>query len=203
MSDCGCEFEAKNKAQRKVLRILFVLNAVMFVIGIIAGTLAHSTALVADSLDMFADAAVFGISLYVIGKSQVQKIRAAFLSGIFQTTLASFVLIDVVKRAIFGSEPKSGLMMSIALLSLIVNSFCMFLMAKHRHDEVHMRSSWTFLSNDVIVNLGVIVAGLLVNLLNSRFPDLIIGFMISIVVISGGIKIIQDAKSEQIKHQRG
>ena len=151
---------------------------------------------------MFADAAVFGISLYVIGKSQVQKIRAAFLSGIFQTTLASFVLIDVFKRAIFGSEPKSGLMMTIALLSLIVNSFCIFLLAKHRHDEVHMRSSWTFLSNDVVVNSGVIVAGLLVHLLNSRFPDLIIGFMISIVVISGGIKIIRDAKSEQIKHQR-
>lgn len=202
MSDCGCEFEAKNKAQRKVLRILFAINAAMFVIGIIAGTLARSTALVADSLDMFADAAVFGISLYVIGKSQAKKIRAAFLSGIFQTTLASFVLVDVVKRAIFGSEPESSLMMSIALLSLIVNSFCMFLLAKHRHDEVHMRSSWIFLSNDVVANLGVIVAGLLVNLLNSRFPDLIIGFMISIVVIRGGIRIIRDARSEQIKHQR-
>ncbi len=201
MSDCGCEFEAKNKAQRKVLRILFAVNAAMFVIGIIAGTLARSTALVADSLDMFADAVVFGISLYVTGKSQAKKISAAFLSGIFQTTLASFVLVDVVKRAIFGSEPESSLMMSIALLSLIVNSFCMFLMAKHRHEEVHMRSSWTFLSNDVVANLGVIVAGLLVSLLNSRFPDLIIGFMISIVVIRGGIRIIRDARGEQIKHQ--
>ncbi|CAN1209180.1 Cation transporter [Tumidithrix helvetica PCC 7403] len=91
MSGCDCKFEAKNKAQRKVLRVLFAINAAMFVIGIIAGTLARSTALVADSLDMFADAAVFGISLYVIGKSQAKKIRAAFLSGIFQTTLASFV----------------------------------------------------------------------------------------------------------------
>ncbi|CAN1209181.1 Cation transporter [Tumidithrix helvetica PCC 7403] len=108
----------------------------------------------------------------------------------------------MIKRAIFGSEPESSLMMSIALLSLIANSFCMFLMAKHRHDEVHMRSSWTFLSNDVIANLGVVVAGLLVNLLNSRFPDLIIGLIISIVVIRGGIKIVRDARSEQIKHQR-
>jgi len=202
MSDCGCEFEAKNKAQRKILRILFAVNAAMFIIGIIAGTLARSTALVADSLDMFADAAVFGISLYVIGKSQAKKARAAFLSGIFQTTLACFVLVEVVRRAIFGSEPESSLMMGIAFLSLIVNSYCMFLMAKHRHEEVHMRSSWTFLSNDVIANLGVVIAGLLVNLLNSRFPDLIIGFMISIVVLRGGISIIRDAKREQIKYQR-
>jgi len=110
--------------------------------------------------------------------------------------------VEVVRRAIFGSEPESSLMMGIAFLSLIVNSYCMFLMAKHRHEEVHMRSSWTFLSNDVIANLGVVIAGLLVNLLNSRFPDLIIGFMISIVVLRGGISIIRDAKREQIKYQR-
>lgn len=197
MSDCGCQFEAKNKAQRKVLRILFAANAAMFIVGITAGTLARSTALVADSLDMLADAAVFGISLYVIGKSQAKKIRAAFLSGIFQTILASFVLVDVVKRAILGSEPESSVMMGVALLSLMVNSYCMFLMAKHRHEEVHMRSSWIFLSNDVIANFGVIVAGLLVFLLNSRFPDLIIGFAIAMVVIRGGINIIRDAQREK------
>lgn len=202
MSDCGCQFEAKNKAQRKILRILFAANAAMFAIGIIAGTMARSTALVADSLDMFADAAVFGISLNAIGKSQAKKINAAFLSGIFQTTLASLVLIDVARRSIGGSEPESSLMMGIALLSLIVNSYCMFLMAKHRHEEVHMRSSWIFLSNDVLANIGVIMAGFLVNLLNSRFPDLIIGFIIAIAVMRGGIKIIRDARSEQIQHQR-
>ncbi|MBN8560161.1 MAG: cation transporter [Leptolyngbya sp. UWPOB_LEPTO1] len=199
MSDCGCEFEAKNKAQRQVLKILFAANAAMFIIGITAGTLARSTALVADSLDMLADAAVFGISLYVIGKSQAKKIRAAFLSGIFQTTLASLVLVDVFKRAIFGSEPESNLMIGIALLSLMINSYCMFLMSKHRHEEVHMRSSWIFLSNDVIANFGVIVAGLLVSLFNSRFPDLVIGFIIAIVVIRGGTNIIREAQREKVK----
>jgi Co/Zn/Cd efflux system component len=93
-------------------------------------------------------------------------------------------------------------MMGIALLSLIVNSYCMFLMSKHRHEEVHMRSSWIFLSNDVLANIGVIIAGFLVNLLNSRFPDLIIGFIIAIAVMRGGISIIRDARSEQIQHQR-
>jgi cation diffusion facilitator family transporter len=202
MSDCGCQFEAKNKAQRKILRVLFALNAAMFMTGIIAGTLAQSTALIADSLDMLADAAVFGISLYAIGNSQAKKIRAAFLSGIFQTTLASLVLVDVARRAIFGSEPESSWMVGIALLSLIVNSLCMFLMAKHRHEEVHMRASWIFLSNDVMANLGVIIAGLLVNLLNSPYPDLIIGLMIAIIVIRGGIGIIRDARNEQTKYQR-
>jgi cation diffusion facilitator family transporter len=201
MADCGCQFESKNKAQRKVLKILLAVNAAMFFIGIIAGTIAGSTALVADSLDNFADAAVFGISLYAIGKSPIKKIRAAFLSGVFQATLASLALVNVVKRTIFGVEPESSLMIGIAILSLIINLYCMFLMSEHRHEEVHMRASWIFLNNDVIANLGVIIAGLLVNLLNSRFPDLIIGFTIAIVVMRGGISIIREARSEQIKHQ--
>ncbi|MEB3309852.1 MAG: cation transporter [Snowella sp.] len=199
MADCGCQFEAKNREQRKVLRILFVLNGLMFVIGLGSGIVGHSTALIADSLDMFADAAVFGISLYAIGKCQSKKIQAAFLSGIFQMTLASLVLVEVVKRAVMGSEPESSLMMGVALLSLMVNSYCLFLMAKHRQDEVHLRASWIFLSNDAIANGGVILAGVLVKVLNSRFPDLVIGLIIACVVLRGGIKIIQDARSEKAK----
>jgi cation diffusion facilitator family transporter len=201
MSDCGCQFEAKNRQQRQVLRILFAVNAVMFMVGMTAGAIARSTALVADSLDMLADAAVFGISLYAIGKSPLKKVQAAFLSGIFQTTLASLVLFEVIRRFIWGSEPESSLMMATALLSLIVNCYCLVLMFKHRHEEVHLRASWIFLSNDVIANFGVIMAGLLVNVLNSRIPDLMIGFIIAVVVMRGGISIIQDARHERQKLQ--
>jgi cation diffusion facilitator family transporter len=201
MSDCGCQFEAKNRQQRQVLRILFAVNAVMFMVGMTGGAIARSTALVADSLDMLADAAVFGISLYAIGKSPLKKVQAAFLSGIFQATLASLVLFEVIRRFIWGSEPESSLMMATALLSLIVNCYCLVLMSKHRHEEVHLRASWIFLSNDVIANFGVIIAGLLVNLLNSRFPDLIIGFIIAVVVMRGGILIVRDARNERQKQQ--
>lgn len=201
MPDCECKFEVKNRAQRKILRLLFALNAVMFLTGLFAGTLAQSTALIADSLDMLADAAVFGISLYAIGKSQSNKIRAAFLSGIFQATLASFVLVDVVRRFLFGSEPESAWMAGIAFLSLAVNLSCMFLMAKHRDGEVHMRASWIFLSNDAIANLGVILASLLVNLSNSRYPDLVIGFIIACVVMRGSTNIIRDAREERRKYR--
>lgn len=196
MSDCHCQFEAKNREQRQVLGILFATNTIMFIIGILAGTIARSTALVADSLDMFADAAVFGISLYAIGRSRAKKIHAAFLAGIFQTTLATLVIGEVVRRAFWGSEPESGWMMGIAFLSLLVNCSGMVLMAKYRHDEIHMRSSWLFLSNDAIANFGVILAGFLVSLFRSRFPDLIIGAIIAIIVLLGGIQILQDARNE-------
>ncbi|MEA5478272.1 cation transporter [Pseudanabaena galeata UHCC 0370] len=198
MSDCGCHMEAKNKAERKTLRILLLLNSIMFVLGIVAGTISHSTALIADALDMFADASVYTISLYAVGKSAHYKNRAATLSGIFQITLAVMVVLDVIRRFVWGSSPESGWMMAIALLSLIVNSYCLYLLSKHRQGEVHMRASWIFTQNDVIANFSVIIAGLLVNLLNSRFPDLIIGLSIASLVVWGGISIIRDSQRDQI-----
>lgn len=197
MADCGCEFEAKNQAQRRVLAILLGVNAAMFGVGSVAGIIAGSTALVADSLDNFADAAVFGISLYAIGRSPRQKVQAAFLSGLFQAMLASLALVNVVQRVLVGSAPLSSWMIAIAALSLIMNLFCIALMSKHRHAEVHMRASWIFLNNDVIANAGVILAGILVSVFNSRIPDLAIGLIIAVLVMRGAIQIIRDAKRER------
>lgn len=202
MSDCGCHMEAKNAAERKTLRILLLINGTMFVVGIVAGVLADSTALVADSLDMFADASVYTMSLYAVGKSAHHKNRAATLSGIFQITLAVMVVVDVIRRFVWGSSPESGWMMVMAFLALIANSYGLYLLSKHRKGEVHMRASWIFTQNDVIANFSVIVAGFLVTLFNSRFPDLIVGFGIASLVVWGGISIIRDAQRDRMKQQQ-
>ncbi|WP_017305338.1 cation diffusion facilitator family transporter [Spirulina subsalsa] len=194
MSDCGCHVEANNKQERKTLWILLVINASLFVLEVITGVLAESTALIADSLDMLADMIVYALSLYAVGKSRQHKNRAASLSGIFQITLAVLVLVDVMQRFITGSSPESGWMMGIAGLALLGNSFCLYLVSKHRQGEIHMRASWIFTQNDVIANVGVIIAGLLVAVLDSRFPDLIVGFMISLLVLRGGVNIWREAR---------
>ncbi|MBE9182340.1 cation transporter [Oculatella sp. LEGE 06141] len=197
MADCGCEMKARNAAERKTLRLLLAVNAMMFVIEIVTGLLAHSTALLADSLDMLADATVYGISLAAVGGTKGSKIRAALMSGVFQITLAVLVLVDVVRRFIGGSDPEPFWMMGIGAIALLANVCCLLLISKHRQGEVHMRASWIFSRNDVIANLGVIVAGVMVLLFNSRLPDLIIGLLITGLVLRGGIDIIRDAKKEQ------
>lgn len=201
MSDCGCHVEAQNAAERETLRILLLINGTMFVVGILAGILAHSTALVADSLDMFADASVYTLSLYAVGKSAYYKTRAATLSGIFQITLAVMVVVDVVRRFVWGSSPESGWMMGIAFLALIANSYGLYLLSKHRKGEVHMRASWIFTQNDVIANFSVIIAGLLVTFFNSRLPDLIVGLGIASLVVLGGISIVRDVQRDRAKQQ--
>lgn len=197
MSDCGCQLEAKNAAQRRALSYLIIINGTLFVLEVITGVLAQSTALIADSLDMLADAAVYGISLYAISRSSIYKTRAASFSGVLQMTLAGLVLLDVIRKFISGSAPESALMIGIGFIALVANTLCLWLLAKHRKGEVHMRASWIFSKNDVIANLGVIIAGLLVTFTKSQLPDLIIGLAITIFVLRGGIQILQEAHGEK------
>lgn len=197
MSGCGCEVEIKDQSQRQVLYWLLGINATMFVIEMGIGLLANSTALIADSLDMLADAVVYGVALYAIGKSLLHKANAARISGFFQMALGVLIIIDIVRRSIYGSEPVSGLMMAMGAVALVANVICLVIIRKQRNEEVHMRASWIFSANDVIANLGVISAGALVFWLDSRWPDLVIGVIVSCVVLRGAKMILEDAGNER------
>ena len=196
MSGCGCEIEIKDKSETRVLMILLLINGLMFFLEFGVGWWAQSTALIADAMDMLADAMVYGVGLYAVGKQVSAKIRAATISGWLQVGIGLLVLMDIARRFVFGSEPISALMMGMGLVALIANTICLILISKHRNGEVHMRASWIFSKNDVIANVGVMLAGALVAMTDSRVPDLVIGIVVALVVIRGGVHILKDAKSE-------
>lgn len=196
MSGCGCEIEIKDKSETRVLVILLLINGLMFLIEFGVGWWAESTALIADAMDMLADAMVYGVGLYAVGKSVSAKIQAAGLSGWLQIGLGLLVLADIVRRFVYGSEPISTPMMVMGLMALTANTICLMLISKHRDGEVHMRASWIFSKNDVIANAGVILAGVLVAATASRIPDLVIGIIVAGIVIRGGIIILEDARKE-------
>lgn len=196
MSECGCEIEITDESQRNVLIVLLAINASMFIFELGLGWYAESTGLIADSIDMLADAIVYGIGLYAIGKATEHKAHAALLSGWFQGALGLLILVDVARRAIVGSEPVSALMMGVGIIALIANIICLRLIQRHKDGEVHMRASWIFSKNDVVANTGVILGGGLIWLLDNRWPDLVIGSLIALVILNGARRIILDARQE-------
>lgn len=198
MSDCGCGSDQAEKLEQKTLIVLSAINAVMFLAELILGWLAESTGLIADSIDMLADAGVYGLSLYAVGKGIQRQARAASISGVLQIILGVGVLLEVLRRFLFGSEPESLLMMAVGSVALVANLYCLMLISRHRDAGVHMRASWIFSTNDVIANLGVIVSGGLVWLIGSRYPDLVVGAIISAVVVGGGIKILNEARNARV-----
>lgn len=181
--------------QRKVLWAVLIINLAFFLIEIVFGFISNSMGLVADSLDMLADAFVYGISLYAVGGTIQRKKNIAKLAGYFQITLAVIGFVEVLRRFIgVESLPDFRTMIIVSFFALIANSICLYLLQKSKSKEAHMRASMIFTSNDVIINLGVIVAGTLVLLLNSGLPDLIIGSVVFIIVINGAIRIIKLSK---------
>lgn len=187
------QVSAQRAAQTEagILKWLLTINGIMFVIEITVGWWAQSTGLIADSLDMFADAAVYCVALYAVGHSVRMKLRAAHLSGWLQVILALGALSEVVRRLLYGSEPISSLMMGFGLVALAANVLCLLLIAKSRDSGAHMKASWIFSANDVIANLGVILAGGLVAWTGSRYPDLLIGLVIGVIVLHGASRILR------------
>lgn len=182
--------EAGDAAEARTLRLLLAINGLMFLVEMVWGIIAQSTGLIADSLDMFADAAVYGLALYAVGRAASLKTRAAHMAGWLQLALALGALGEVVRRAFTGSEPESAMMMGVGALALIANVACLVLIAKKRDRGAHMKASYIFSANDVIANLGVIVAGALVTWTGSSYPDLIIGTVIAVIVLLGARRIL-------------
>jgi Co/Zn/Cd efflux system component len=196
MSDCGCNIEIKDKEQKRVLYLLLAINALMFVVELSIGWFAESTGLIADSLDNLADAIVYSIGLYAVGRAASDKAKAALLSGYFQAILGSLIVIDIARRTVMGSEPESVLMIGVGVVALLANTTCLILIKKHKDGDAHMRASWIFSANDVIANLGIIIGGGLVWWLDSRWPDIVIGTIVMLVILRGARLIIKDAKNE-------
>jgi len=99
-------------------------------------------------------------------------------------------LVEVGRRFLFGSDPQSLMMMAVASVALIANISCLLLIAKHREGGAHMKASWIFSANDVVINLGVILAGLLVAWTGSNYPDLVIGGVVGGIVFIGAKRIL-------------
>ena len=155
-----------------MLILLLIINATMFLIEFTLGVVSESTALIADSLDMLADAIVYGLSLLAVGAPVIRKKQVAKISAFFQMALAVLGLAEVIRR-FFGFEkiPVFQTMIVVSFLALIANVVSLYLIQKAKSKEAHMQASIIFTSNDIIINAGVILAGALVYLTSSKYPD--------------------------------
>lgn len=185
----------EDSKQSRLLWIVLVINFSFFGIEMTTGLISRSMGLVADSLDMLADSFVYGLSLFAVGGTLIRKKRIAKLAGYFQILLAAIGFLEVLRR-FFGTEklPDFTTMVIVSIFALIANGICLYLLQKSKSKEAHMQASMIFTSNDVIINLGVITAGLLVHWTNSNTPDLIVGMVVFILVTQGATRILKLGK---------
>jgi Co/Zn/Cd efflux system component len=158
--------------------------------------LAHSTALLADSLDMFGDSLVYGFSLYVLWRSAEWKARAAVFKGVVMALFGVGVLVEVLYKIITGVVPIAETMGLIGLLVLLGNGVCFLLLYRHRSDDLNMRSTWLCSRNDIMANAAVLVAAAGVKILNSAWPDIVVGGAIAALFLKTAFAVLQESFAE-------
>lgn len=183
MSDC-CNDKADALAklrdsQSATLKLVLAINLIMFVVEFSAGIIASSTALLADSLDMLGDALVYGFSLFVVAKNSVWKAYSAFGKSGIMASFGAFVVFEAVWKFTHPVTPSYEIIGVVGLVALAANGACLYLLTKHRQEDVNMRSVWLCSRNDIITNVSVLVAATGVYLTNSHWPDIIIGVAIA------------------------
>jgi Co/Zn/Cd efflux system component len=197
MNDCGCHVEkVQSGAQRKAVQIALILNATMFVVGMTAGYFARSSGLLADALDMLSDSFGYALALLAIGRSAAFKRGAASWTGIILLVMGASVIADAVRRALGGEEPLGWIMIASALASLVVNVTVLRLLSPFREGEVHMRASWICTRTDVVANIGIIVAAVLVMVTQSNLADVIAGLAIGVYVLKEALEILRQSRQE-------
>jgi Co/Zn/Cd efflux system component len=192
MDDC-CEIRPVHARQRRTLHVVLWINAVMFGAELVAALVAHSTALLADSVDMLGDALVYGFSLHVIGRAPAWQTRAALLKGIIMAGFGVGVLVEVATKLAWGLVPEAGIMWVVALVALLANTSVLLLLWRHRADDVNMRAAWLCSRNDVIANGGVLLAALGVGVSGSIWPDVSVGLAIAALFGLSAVSVIRQA----------
>ena len=194
MNNC-CEISAElTERQRRVLSVVLSINIAMFLAESTAGLLAHSTTLLADSVDMLGDAIVYGFSLYVVARGPVWQGRGAMLKGVVMATFGVGVLAEVAVKLIAGVVPAAAAMGAMGVMALAANLVCLSLLWPRRTDDVNMRSAWTCSVNDVAGNVGVMLAAAGVALTGQAWPDIVVGAVIATLFMVSAVGVIREAR---------
>ncbi len=199
MSGCcddGCAVDALRERQRGTLQIVLGINAVMFLVIVAAALYGRSTALLADSVDNLGDALTYALSLYAVSRGAAAKARVALFKGGLIFLAACAVAAQIVYKLFVPSVPMFEVMGAFSLLGLAANSVCLYLLWRHRHEDVNMSSVWECSRNDIASNLSVFVAAGAVWATGSGWPDILVALGLLWLFLRSSIRVISSARAE-------
>ena len=199
MSGCcdnNCSLEQLYERQRGTLKIVLAINGLMFLVIVAAALYAKSSALLADSLDNLGDALTYGLSIYAVSRGAVIKAKVALFKGILIFLAALMIAAQIAYRLFVPSVPIFEVMGLFSALGLAANAMCLFLLWRHRHEDINMSSVWECSRNDIASNISVFVAAGAVWFTNSGWPDIAVALGLTWFLIRSAIRVISSAMAE-------
>lgn len=194
--DDSCSLDRLRERQRGTLQVVLIINAVMFFVIVAAALYGRSTSLLADSLDNLGDALTYGLSLYAVSRGADTKAKVALFKGGLILLVVIAIFSQIVYKLFVPSIPIYEVMGVFSLLGLAANALCLFLLWRHRNEDINMSSVWECSRNDIASNLSVFVAAGAVWLTGSGWPDIIVALALAILLLRSAIRIISSALAE-------
>lgn len=188
------DLKALSKSHAKILWSVLLINGFMFIVEMIMGHLSGSRALMADSLDMLGDTLAYASSLYVLNLSLRAKAKASIFKAALMFLTGVFVIIETARSFTNDDLPTAMTISAIGMLALAMNGLCLYLLSKHKNDDINFKSVWICSRNDIIANTAVIMAGALVYVLKSKIPDLIVGLGITVLFLRSSFSVFTEAR---------
>ena len=193
-SDCGAE-SLRDRQRGTLVKVLWV-NALMFAAIATAAIYGRSTALLSDSLDNLGDALTYGLSLFAVTRGAATKARVALFKGGLIFLAAGAVIAQVVHRLMVPVLPSYEVMTTFSVAGLVANGLCLFLLWRHRHEDINMSSVYECSRNDIASNLSVIVAAAGVWVFGSGWPDILVGALLALLLLRSSARVIRSAMAE-------
>ena len=206
--DHDVKFDGVSKAYKRVLWVVIVINAAMFLVEMSAGKLAGSQALQADALDFLGDAMTYGISLAVIGMSLKVRATAAIFKGISLLAMGLWVFGSTVYQIFVLGVPKAEIMGLIGFMALAANVASVLLLMRYKDGDANVRSVWLCSRNDAVGNVAVMIASVAVWFTATAWPDLIVAVIMAGLFLRSAQLILVQAwqeykDSEKTSESRG
>lgn len=193
--DSGCSLDALRERQRGTLQLVLVINVIMFFVIVVAAMYANSSALLSDSLDNLGDALTYGLSIYAVSRGNAAKARVALFKGGLILFAACAVAVQIVSKLHAASVPTFEIMGGFSALGLAANALCLFLLWRHRHEDVNMSSVWECSRNDIASNLSVLVAAGAVWFTGSGWPDIVVASVLVLFLMCSALRVIASARA--------
>jgi Co/Zn/Cd efflux system component len=190
------QFEGVSDDYKRRLWLVVAINAIMFVVEVLAGAFAGSQALRADALDFLGDAATYALSLAVIGAPAKTRANAALLKGLSLAVMAVWVLGSTVYQVFVLGVPKAEVMGVIGALALAANVASVVLLMRYAQGDANVRSVWLCSRNDAIGNVAVMIAALAVWATASAWPDLIVAAIMASLFFWSSVQIVRQSRGE-------
>ena len=181
------------------LAVAFGLIAAFFVVEAVAGVLTNSLALLSDAGHMLTDVIGLGMALAAIQLASRHarradagqhtfglyrlEILAAFVNALLLFGVALYVLVEAVRRISADPEVHSVPMLVVATAGLVVNIVAFLLLREGSKESINIEGAYLEVLADTLGSVGVIVAGVLLEIFGWTWVDPVVGAAIGVWIL--------------------